>query len=479
MAFVATNKAPGVYIDEISVPGPISPAGTSTAAFLGPAQMGPLFQPMFLTNFQEFQDAFGSYIEDPTRVYVTHAIKGFFNEGGSTCYFVRVGTGKQASQVLNDRATSPHPTLVLTALAEGLAGNNLKAQVDDASISNTKATRIQNAPNKLIALAAAGGATPNQATITPATDANQFNPGDTVLLEQGTNSDRATVASKSGGTITFSSGLTNTYTGGTIQLANLIPGQQRIRVDSVTGIETGSYVSVTQGGTTEQGVVRTVDAVNSSITLTNGLVNQYTMALADPDVVIRTLEFTLTFNGPTTGTEVFANLSMDPRHSHYFDNIVASQMVSVTLADPPTPATPARNLPAIQALTALTDGLDDKIASIVTTDYHTAIDTLLRIDDVNLLCVPDSVGANFKAADTQDIQSYMVAHCTKKLNRFAILDSPFQSCHSRRNCGAEKQSNLGEWLRVSLLPLGRHLQPTRIWTCHGAAIRARRRGLRK
>jgi uncharacterized protein len=424
MAFVETNKAPGVYIDEISVPGPIAPAGTSTAAFLGPAQMGPLNIPTFLTNFQEFQDTFGTYIEDPMRVYVTHAVKGFFDEGGNTCYFVRVGTGVQAWLDLMDRVTAnPHKTLRVTALTEGVAGNGIKVQVDDAHIATTEATRVQNAPNKLIALSAAGGATPNQATITPVADAKNFNPGDIVYLEQGPSNDRATVASLSGGVVTFTSNLANTYTGGTIRIADLAPGQQRIKLASVTGIETGSYVSVTQGGTTEQGVVRTVDSVNSSINLTNGLQKAYTMPLADPDVVITTIEFTLTFTSPTGGTEVFANLSMDPRHSHYFDDIVTSQIVAVTESDPPTPAVPAQNVPAVIAATVLAGGVDDAIKSITTANYHASIDTLLRLDDVNLLCVPDAVGANFKAADTQDIQSYMVAHCTKKLNRFAILDS--------------------------------------------------------
>jgi phage tail sheath protein FI len=418
MAFVATNKAPGVYIDEVSVPGPIQPAGTSTAAFLGPAQKGPLGKPTFLTNAQQFTDTFGSYIEDPQRVYVTHAVKGFFDEGGNTCYFVRVGTGVQAAQVLKDRGATPRATLTVTALTEGTDGNNIKVQVDDASIANTKPTRT-----KLAALSA-GAAGSTQVTVAPLADAALFKPGDAVFLEQAPNSERNTIASISGAALTLSSALANSYAAGTVRLADLIPGQQRIRVDSVAGIETGSYVSISQGATTEQGVVRTVDGVNSSITLTSGLTNLYTMKPGDPNVAIATLEFALTISGPTTGSEVFGTLSLDPRHSRYFQRVVASQMVSVDLADPPTPTPPAKNLPAVQnPAVALTGGVKDSISSIVTTDYHKAIDTLLRLDDVNLLCVPDAVGGTFTAADTQDIQSYMVAHCGKVLNRFAILDS--------------------------------------------------------
>src|SRR5450432_2657083 len=102
--FSTTNKAPGVYIQEITLPGPLSAASTSIAAFVGPAQMGPLLKPTLLTNFQQFQSIFGNYVEDPYRVYAAHAVKGFFSEGGSECYFVRVGTGAAASLNLVDRS---------------------------------------------------------------------------------------------------------------------------------------------------------------------------------------------------------------------------------------------------------------------------------------------------------------------------------------------------------------------------------------
>ncbi len=413
MTFVATNKTPGVYIDEIQLPGPIAGVGTSTAAFVGPAQMGPLWKPTFLTNFQQFQNTFGGYLEDPQRVYATHAVKGFFDEGGSTCYFVRVGTGAQASLTLNDRAVSPHAVLVVTALSEGTGGNSITAQVDDASLASTKATRQQ------VNLTAASG---TQATVGSAADAAKFNPGDIVLLEQGGNTDRATVASISGTNINLTTNLIHTYNGGDIRIADLAPGQKRIRLDAVIGIEPGTYLSITQGVTTETGVVKAVDSMNSSVTLSSGLTNLYTMKSGDPDVNLKTLEFKLAFVGPTTGTEVFDNLSLDPRHSRYFGNIVSSGAVDVELADPPTPSLPAKNLPAVQAATNLAGGAADNIANIQTTDYHKGIDALLKVDDANILCVPDALGANFNAAATQDIQAYMVAHCEKMGNRFAVLD---------------------------------------------------------
>src|SRR5262245_20326799 len=100
MALSVINKAPGVYIEEVQLPSPIAGAGTITAAFFGPARRGPINRPTFLTNWTEFVTTFGAqdpldplgpYILDPP-VYVTHAVRGFFDNGGTSCYFVRVGT---------------------------------------------------------------------------------------------------------------------------------------------------------------------------------------------------------------------------------------------------------------------------------------------------------------------------------------------------------------------------------------------------
>src|SRR6202011_4668546 len=127
-AFSTKGKAPGVYIQEITLPGPIQGVGTNVAAFVGPAQMGPLLKPTPLTNVQQFWNTFGSYVESPYRVYVGHAVNGFFAEGGTQCYFVRVGTGVAANLTLKDGGTPSQPTLVVTSTSEGTAGNNTTVQ---------------------------------------------------------------------------------------------------------------------------------------------------------------------------------------------------------------------------------------------------------------------------------------------------------------------------------------------------------------
>lgn len=411
MAFNAINKTPGVYIDEIQVPGPIAGVGTSTAAFIGPAEKGPINVPTFLTNPTQFENNFGGYISSPM-VYVTHAVGGFFGNGGTSCYFVRVGSAVRSSRVLLDRDAIPKSTIVVTAKEEGAAGDGITVEVQDASIvSSVAAVRAQ---------ATLVAASNNEATVTVAAEAANFCPGDIVFLEQGATSERATIDSISSATITFRTNLTNSYTGGTIRIADLEVGQSKIRIASTDGIEPGSYITITQDipapgdDITESGVVQSVERTNHFITLTSGLQHVYTMGSGDGAVDLDTLEFTLIITTPGFGTENFTDLAMDPRHSRYFAKIIDSENVDVTLADPPSTTAPVNNLPAVLAASSLQNGQNDDITQIQTSHYTDAISALERVDDVNILCVPDRTD--------QEVQAAMIAHCEKMQDRFAILD---------------------------------------------------------
>src|SRR2546426_112032 len=129
-----TTKAPGIYIEEIPATGPIAGAGTSTVAFIGPAMAGPIGMPTKVTNWTQYRTLFGDY-PSPTTFYTPHAVRGFFNNGGTIAYIVRVGTATHATLNLLDRAaTNAQPTLVITALQEGPSSSNILVKVDDASI---------------------------------------------------------------------------------------------------------------------------------------------------------------------------------------------------------------------------------------------------------------------------------------------------------------------------------------------------------
>src|SRR6516225_6038516 len=78
--------SPGVYIEEIQGPQPIQAVGTSTGAFVGLAQSGPVNSAQLITNYSQFATTFGNFLPAG---FLAYAVQNFFNEGGTRCYVVR------------------------------------------------------------------------------------------------------------------------------------------------------------------------------------------------------------------------------------------------------------------------------------------------------------------------------------------------------------------------------------------------------
>lgn len=105
---MSTYLSPGVYVEEVPLgAGPIAGVGTSTAAFVGAftppssqtnlvSRIAKPLEIRLLTNFTEFREAFGDFSEFPDDAghnQLAHAVYGFFNNGGTRCYVVRVEAG--------------------------------------------------------------------------------------------------------------------------------------------------------------------------------------------------------------------------------------------------------------------------------------------------------------------------------------------------------------------------------------------------
>jgi uncharacterized protein len=95
---------PGVYVEEIpSQSKPIEGVGTSIAAFVGLTPGGPLNTPMRVSNWTQFARTF-SDPADPDAgpfmpgAYLAHAMYGFFHNGGSLAWVVRVGSNGEAKE---------------------------------------------------------------------------------------------------------------------------------------------------------------------------------------------------------------------------------------------------------------------------------------------------------------------------------------------------------------------------------------------
>ena len=72
---------PGVYVQEVSSGvRPIEGVSTSTAAFIGPAERGPLDHAFMVTSFTEFETVYGGFMKDG---WLAHSALQFFNMGPS------------------------------------------------------------------------------------------------------------------------------------------------------------------------------------------------------------------------------------------------------------------------------------------------------------------------------------------------------------------------------------------------------------
>ena len=96
--------APGVYVEETSFRAKsIEGVGTSTSAFVGPARRGPIGERSeLLTSLADFERVYGSAEnlafadgagQNPSVNYLAHAVRSYFENGGSRLYAVRCAGG--------------------------------------------------------------------------------------------------------------------------------------------------------------------------------------------------------------------------------------------------------------------------------------------------------------------------------------------------------------------------------------------------
>src|SRR5947209_19558464 len=141
----ATYGAPGVYVEEKpSGSMPLQGVGTAVAAFVGftrtyhPEAGDPSdpdgVKPQLITSWPQYERVYGGFARG---ALLPHAVKGFFENGGSVCYIVRIPTkggdaelpqralpasGKQDVETL--RIEGRDPDAAIEVVIEGAPGDN-------------------------------------------------------------------------------------------------------------------------------------------------------------------------------------------------------------------------------------------------------------------------------------------------------------------------------------------------------------------
>jgi phage tail sheath protein FI len=134
--------SPGVYVEEVEAGSrPIEGVGTAVAAFVGLAARGPFNQPTLVTNWTQFVQAFGDFVEG---TYLAHAVFGFFLNGGGACYVVRIGGNGSAPSARAELPLGRDKALPYRVLATeaGPAGNDITVEVQDASEPSEDAFKL-------------------------------------------------------------------------------------------------------------------------------------------------------------------------------------------------------------------------------------------------------------------------------------------------------------------------------------------------
>ena len=416
-----TYFTPEVYIEEFEPAAPIAGVGTSNAAFLGPCVRGPLNEPTRVNSWDEFRKTFG---EDPiSNFYLWYAVRGFYENGGTTAFITRVSNATYSERILNDMTAAP--TLIVRARQAGVLSPGISIAVDDNVHS-------VDAPAKLFRLTGTiAGAAINTHVInlTSPADAERFRPGDRITWAGvAAGDDRATIMRVNGVSLEVLNPLSAAYGGGALRLADPAINDDTLRLENASNVAPGMVLVMKQTAPAAKSNTLLVKNViierisgaltTHRVTFQSGLTAGYDFSAAGGDVAVQSQEFKLTVT-PATGpaNPPYDGLGMDPSHPRYYAKIVNGVDLYVTLVPvDPANTTPApNNRPKTLALTAMVNGAPDSPATLTAGHYKNAIAQLEAIDDINIIAIPDRQDA--------DVQTKLIGHCEQLADRFAVLDA--------------------------------------------------------
>ena len=158
-----TYLSPGVYFEELSpdrlgllpsverpVPHAVRPIrpvrsrwkdASSTAILIGFAERGPIDEPMYVGNWNQYESTFGSWIEG---AFLGPAVHGYFQNGGTACWVVRSGLEQThpppRAEVSIPGADEQSGALALAARYGGSVTNEIEVEITDSASAPDRPT---------------------------------------------------------------------------------------------------------------------------------------------------------------------------------------------------------------------------------------------------------------------------------------------------------------------------------------------------
>jgi phage tail sheath protein FI len=390
---------PDVYVEEVSSPPGIPQIPTSTGAFVGVADRGPVDLATFVDSFTTYWNRFGGYRSDS---YLTYAVEGFFNNGGSRCYVVRASNpdGSPAPAVADLDIADMGADLdafTVACLDVGAFGSMVNA-------GTTHFETILDATEYLTGVPAA------PTTSLVVADASGFNRGDIIYVDDGTTQIVAVVHTINLGT--------NTLTFGTsVTPGAIIANTARVATSSMHRVTTGVTEAIPTGSVTSIKVVnarnfrvgqmlticdKTTQVDLAVVTGINGNEILITSTSMTPgfatiaDVLVSSQEFILRIWDQNTVIQPFEFLSTSPTNKQdYVENRLSgdsneSNLIEMTQGT--SSSAGILELPAPIASTPLAGGLDgaapgdsDYVGTLANARGLHALD---KTTDINFITVP-------------------------------------------------------------------------------------------
>lgn len=142
-----TYLTPGVYVEEVDRGSkPLAAVGTAVAAFVGFTAKAPSddptdpdgIKPRFVTNWSQYESQYGGFAPG---IMLPHAVYGYFNNGGGSCYIVRIpnrvlaGPGPLKELPGADDATKPALQIGALVDDDGLEVDVVPSPVGDDSFT--------------------------------------------------------------------------------------------------------------------------------------------------------------------------------------------------------------------------------------------------------------------------------------------------------------------------------------------------------
>ena len=373
----AAPLVPGLYYEPVQPvrPAPLLMRG-DVAAFVGLTRRGPLFKAVRVRSLREATALFG---DPPAQGHLFPALKGFFETGGDAAYVVRVA----------DRESAATAEVVLLAPPEE---PDEDAAALAASDNAWKARASFNWP--LIDPRKLAGQSANAA------------PAWTALVEAAIRDDpfeddpgawgnrlgvvvgRSPLAFTAVTPLADSEGMAGT-------------------ADSVAGLEVGSVVELSQGGTVEAVLLTGVDPVRQRL--------EWSRPLADlgldgrAPVRLASVEFAIDVMLDGKLVERFDHVSPNPHHGYSAAvRLAGSRYVSFGAPEEADPADPA-SWPVEG--TYVFEGGRDGVSTLNASHYLAALDAVAEATDVALVAAPDLVLAPVELAGARAPEPEAVDCC--------------------------------------------------------------------